>query len=253
MRTPPREIAAPTSGLPTAAPPAIDRTPDHYRAGAGLAVLGAVLLVVGTWLHPIHADPGNPTLAFAEYAAVSRAAWLSSHLTQLAGVAGMALAMVVLSRAVAPGTVWSRVTAACGAAAVAVAAVLQAVDGVALKAMVDLWSDGTTEERPVLFAAALAVRQVEVGLAGMSAILLAATTLGFGLVLLTAASGNKALAVLAIAAAGTAAVGATLMCLEGFSAGAMDVSLGSGGLGLLAMLAVAVWSWRRAAVPRRQP
>jgi hypothetical protein len=54
-----------------------------------------------------------------------------------------------------------------GAAGLATAALLQAVDGVALKATVDLWS-GAGEDRSSLFAAALAVRQVEIGLAPCS-------------------------------------------------------------------------------------
>jgi hypothetical protein len=84
-----------------------------------------------------------------------------------------------------PGTAWTRVTAACGAAGLPTAATLQAVDGVALKAMVDLWA-GAANDRSALFAAALAVRPVEIGLDALLALVLAATFLGFGVGLLTA-------------------------------------------------------------------
>ena len=63
-------------------------------------------------------------------------------------------------------------TAIFGTAGLAVAAVLQAVDGVALKAMVDLWT-GADEDRSSLFAGALAVRQIEIGLDALFALLLA--------------------------------------------------------------------------------
>jgi hypothetical protein len=218
---------------------------QHVRLAAWLASAGAVLLVAGTVLHPAQADPADAVAAFTEYAGVSRAAWVTSHLTQLAGVAGTTLAMVLLSRTVAgaAGSAWSRVTATSGAAALAAAAALQAVDGVALKAMVDAWSAAPAEEEAALFAAALAVRQVEIGLAGVSTLLLAVTTLGFGLVLI---AGSRVLGALALAAAATAGAGGVLLCLEGFSAGAMDVSLVSGVLGLLAVLAAVVWGARRA-------
>jgi hypothetical protein len=142
------------------------------------------------------------------------------------------------------------VTATSGAAALAAAAALQAVDGVAVKAMVDAWAAAPAEEEASLFAAALAVRQVEVGLAGVSTLLLAATTLGFALVLLAA---SRVLGALALAAAATAGAGGVLLCLEGFSAAAMDLSLVSGVLGLLTVLAVAVWSSRRATARYPEP
>src|SRR4051812_29920207 len=99
--------------------------------------------------------------AFAEYAADSRAAWVAAHLLQFGGITGMTLATVLLARAVAGprGSAWARVTTVCATAGLATAAVLQAVDGVALKAMVDPWS-GAGEDRP----AAVAARSIEIGL-----------------------------------------------------------------------------------------
>ena len=66
---------------------------------------------------------------------------------------------------------------------------LQAVDGVALKAMVDLWT-GADEDRSSLFAGALAVRQIEIGLDALFALLLALAFLAFGIGLLIAPSGS---------------------------------------------------------------
>src|SRR3954467_1314018 len=149
---------------PDEAPPDPAHARPPYRLVAALALLGAALLTVGTLLHPAHADPGSPAAAFAEYAGVSRGLWVAAHLLQPGGGAGPVLMIVLLARALdgTPGSAWARVTAVFGTAGLATAAVLQAVDGVALKAMVDLWS-GAGEDRAQLFAAALAVRQVEIG------------------------------------------------------------------------------------------
>jgi hypothetical protein len=216
------------------------------RLGAVLAVLGAGLLAAGTWLHPMHADAGVPAAAFAEYAAAGHVPWVAGHLLQFGGIAGMVLAVVLLSRTItgARESAWARVTTVAGAAGLATAATLQAVDGVALKAMVDLWS-GATEDRAALFSAALAVRQIEIGLDGLLALLLAVVFLGFGLALLSAPTGTRNLAVLALATAGAAAVNGVVLCLGGFSDVAMLATTASGLLGIATLLVAARWSWRR--------
>lgn len=217
------------------------------RLGAVLAVLGAGLLAAGTWLHPMHADPGVPAAAFAEYAAAGHVPWVAGHLLQFGGIAGMVLAVVLLSRTTtgARASAWARVTTVAGAAGLATAATLQAVDGVALKAMVDLWSEAT-EDRAALFSAALAVRQIEIGLDGLLALLLAVVFLGFGLALLSAPTGTRSLAVLALATAGAAAVNGVVLCLGGFSDVAMLATAASGLLGIATLLVAAPWSWRHA-------
>ena len=60
-------------------------TGSELKLGAVCAVLGAVVLFIGTSLHPMKADPNDPVEAFPEYAADEL--WVASHLTQLAGVA----------------------------------------------------------------------------------------------------------------------------------------------------------------------
>jgi hypothetical protein len=235
----------------TIAPPATQISGQPYRLTAVLALLGAGLLGVGTWLHPADADPGVPAAAFSEYAADGRAGWVTAHLLQFGGVASMTLAMVLLARAVAGpgGAAWARVTAACATAGFATAAVLQAVDGVALKAMVDLWSSAS-DDRPTLFAATLAVRQVEIGLDALLALVLAAAFLSLGVALLTAPARSRGLGGLALATAAAAAANGLVLALGGFSNTAMLATTASGLLGLAFLLTAAVWSWRRAATRR---
>ena len=91
-------------------------------------------------MHPSKADPNDAAAAFSEYA--ESQLWIASHLTQLLGVALIVCALIELSRLLGSGTArslaWIGATGAI--ASLAVAATLQAVDGIALKMMVDAWA-----------------------------------------------------------------------------------------------------------------
>jgi hypothetical protein len=220
----------------------------YFLHGAAYGVVGGLLLVVGTVLHPVPADVNDAAQAFASYAAVSRPSWVAAHLLPLAGITGMLLAMLLLARAVAADRIsllWARLTAAFGAAAVAVTATLQAVDGVALKAMVDLWASSTAADRSALFASAQAVRQIEIGLDGVFSLTLAATAAAFGMVLVRGTAAARVLAALAFFTAAAAAVSGVLFCLQGFSPAAMNAGMTSGGSGLILTTTAAIWAVRR--------
>jgi hypothetical protein len=229
--------------------PAGPRPP--YRFLTTLGLLGPVLLTAGTVLHPAHADPGSPAAAFAEYAGVSRGLWVAAHLLQLGGITALVLVVVLLAQLVdrTGRSAAARVTTVLGTAGLATAAVLQAVDGVALKAAVDLWS-GAEEGRSQLFAAALAVRQVEIGLDALFALLLAASLVTLGTSLSTAPGGSRGLGALALVTAGAAAANGATLALDGFSAATMLATTVSGALALLWLLLVAAWGWRRATTHR---
>ncbi len=118
-----------------------------------------LLLFVGTYLHPQGADPNQAVAAFTEYAADRL--WVASHLLQLAGVALMVGALLFLAQQLEAGSgrAWARIAAGGAIASLAVAAVLQAVDGIALKAMVDAWAAAPEAQKEGAFRAAFAVRQ----------------------------------------------------------------------------------------------
>src|SRR5260370_18756394 len=109
------------------------QTPPGSRIGPIAAVVGAVLLFVGTYLHPMNADPNVPLAAFAEYAASDN--WVAIHLMQLFGVVLIGASLVSLSRKMAdgPAAEWAALGAAGAIASVAIPAALQAYDRVALK------------------------------------------------------------------------------------------------------------------------
>lgn len=216
------------------------------RVGAGTGLIGVVLLVTGTAFHPVPPNSNDAATAFAAYAEVSRAAWLNAHLLALAGITGMVLAMVLLSLGLATTgreQLWARLTGVNGATAIAVTAVLQAVDGVALRAVIDLWFQASAADRPALHAAALAVRQVEIGLDAVFSLALALTTLTFGLTLWRRGRARRVLAVIALETSATSAAAGVLFGLQGFSPTAMNAGMTSGALGIILTLAAAGWAW----------
>jgi hypothetical protein len=92
---------------------------------------------------------------------------------QFAGVALLAVALAGLAATMERGrpSAWARVGVVGTAASVAAAAALQAVDGVALKAIVDRWAHASGDARARVFEAAFAVRQIEIGFASLLSLL----------------------------------------------------------------------------------
>jgi len=211
------------------------------------AISGALLLFVGTAFHPMQADPNRPLGAFSEYAADRH--WVASHLTQLAGVALMVAALVTLSRKMADGPAdWLATLAAAGAiASIATAAVLQAVDGVALKAMVNAWAAAPVQEKDALFQAAFAVRQIEIGLASITSLLFGVTAALYGSALLTDPRFPKWLGLSALLGGVPTAIAGVVIAYTGFSGLAMDINLWSSSLLLSWMVALGISVWSQSA------
>jgi len=68
-------------------------------------------------------------------------------------------------------------------ASVAVTSALQAVDGVALKVMVNSWAATPEPEKAALFRVAFGVRQIEIGLASIGSFLFGVTVSTYGIAL----------------------------------------------------------------------
>jgi hypothetical protein len=169
------------------------------KIGAILAIGGTMLLFTGSALHPMDADPADAVAAFTEYAADPM--WVASHLVQLAGIALMVAALLLLSQQLeaAGARVWPRLASGTAAAALAVSAALQAVDGIALKVMVDAWAAAPSAQKETAFYAAFAVRQVEIGLASVVSLMFGLTAALYGVALLGDRQYPKWLAALAFA------------------------------------------------------
>ena len=219
---------------------------NEHRIGAMCAVAGSLLLFLGTYLHPLEADPNEAAAAFSEYAADRL--WVASHLTQLAGVVVMVAALLCLTRQLeARGDAgWARVAAGGAIASLAVTAALQAVDGVALKIMVDTWAAAPAAQKDAAFYAAFAVRQVEIGLASMLSLLLGLTATVYGGALLIDYTYPRWLGGLAIGGGMPTMVAGIVMAYTGFSGLAMAINMPASALLLMWMLALGVSMWRLA-------
>ncbi len=222
-------------------------TQQHLaRIGAVAAMSGAVTLFVATLLHPTSADPNDPPAAFVEYAADRL--WVASHLGQFLGVAALGVALVALAATMEAGTpsAWARIGVVGTAASVATAAALQAVDGVALKAMVNRWMQASGEARARAFEGAFAVRQVEIGMASLLSVLFGLTVSAFGISMLLTRRFPTWLGWLGLLGGlGTLAAGIA-QAYTGFSALAMILSMPAGCVLLLWAIVVGVFLWRLA-------
>ena len=214
------------------------------RIGAVCALLGAVLLLVGTYLHPIQADPNDPVAAFSEYAGDQH--WVASHLTQLAGVALMVAALIAVSVQLEStgGAAVARIASGGAIASLAVAAALQAVDGIALKLMVDAWAAESSENN-ALFQATVAVRQVEIGLASVFSLLFGVTITVYGTAMWSRNQYPKWVSGIAVLGGVATVLAGIVMAYSGFSSLAMLVSMPAGGVLTVWMVALGVLLWRR--------
>jgi hypothetical protein len=218
---------------------------SESRIAATCAIAGSLLLVVGTYLHPMKADPNDAVAAFTEYAA--NHIWVASHLTQLVGVTLMVAALLVLAQQLGSviGLGLSRVAAGGAIASLAVTTVLQGVDGIALKVMVDAWAVAPAVQKEIAFHAAFAVRQVEIGLATMASLMFGITATVNGLALLLDRVYPKWLGALAIVGGMPMILAGIVMAYTGFSRLAMAINMSGSSFLLVWMLALGILMWRR--------
>ena len=202
-----------------------------------LPALGVALMLIGTFLHPMHADPAVPAGAFAEYA--QDRFWLAAHLVQFLGVAVLLICVLQLTGRLPRDGLVTALRAGTGTS-LALAAALQAVDGVALKQMVDLWAAADPPEKDALLAAATAVRAVEIGFAAMFGMVLGLSLALLGVVLMRFPVGKPILGTLGVVGGLTAAVGGVLIGLYGFAPAPMLLNMAAS-LFLLGWYLIVVW------------
>ena len=219
------------------------------RVVLGCTIAGSLLLSVGTYFHPVPADPNDPLMAFAEYAADRL--WIASHLAQLAGVTLILAALIVVTQLQAPlsSGLGYQLAGAGAVACLALVAALQAVDGIALKRAVNAWSTASAAEKQAAFYAAFAVRQIEVGLASTLSMLSGVTAILYGFAILSDDAFPNWVAGLGVLGGAATAVAGVLMAYEGFSDLEMVISMPASCILLLWMLIVGILTWRASAPP----
>lgn len=141
--------------------------------------------------------------------------------------------------------VWALFGAACALASLALAFALQAVDGVALKLMVDQWAQAEEPLRSQLFAATFGVRQIEAGLAALFGLGFSISLLLYAPALWLSRPAPRGLALGVLLAGGANLLAALLQGHDGFSERAMNWSMPASLLALLWFFWLAVWLWRQ--------
>ena len=197
----------------------------------------------------MNADPNDATAAFTEYAASKL--WIASHLTQFLGLALLAVALLALARTVDEGSsaAWAKVSVWGAAISVATGAALQAVDGVALKVMVDRWAAATGTDQAMIFEAAFAVRQIELGLASLWSLVFGLTVAVLGMALVLSARYAKWLGWWAVLGGLGISTAGIAFAYTGFSPLAMNISTPASIILLAWAIAVGVIMLRRSLVP----
>ena len=219
------------------------------RIGAVLFLLGLVVLVISTQLHPAHENPMDNPAVFREYAQSDL--WIAVHLGQFVGFLLVVGGLVALYFSLATRADAAAAVARFGlAAAVTTGAsftILQAVDGIALKRAVDTWASAPPDQQVAAFAAAEAIRWIEIGVNSLSFSLVGLTLVLYGIALALGGIYPRWLGWLAAAAGVAQVIRGVDTSYQGFVASITELI----GLALLALWAVimAVMMWRRSNSP----
>ena len=145
-----------------------------------LLVGGFLFFFVATQIHPHGSENDHPVI-FQRYADTD--GWIMIHFGQFAGVLATLGGFVVLYRMLSVRhevPVLARCAVGAVIATAGVWAVLQAIDGVALKHAVDSWAEASGAEKAVRFADAEVLRWSEWGLQAYFRLLLGLTFVLFG-------------------------------------------------------------------------
>jgi len=137
------------------------------RLSAALLLVGLVLTIAAQVPHPVGSSLANVD-AFTAYAATSVEFYAAIHLVQFTGEALLMLGLLVLFFGLNLSAGMARLVGMLGAvsagAALALSAVVTAVDAVALKQAIDAWASAPAAEKAARFASAEAIRWLEWGI-----------------------------------------------------------------------------------------
>jgi hypothetical protein len=144
--------------------------------------LGIIVLSVSEYFHPSRVDPMDNPAVFMEYAQSD--SWTTVHLGEYFGFLFLLGGLVALYHSVSAKPGMGAGLAPFGLAAAVTAAasftVLQAVDGIALKRAVDAWVSAPADQEVARFAAAEAIRWIEIGMNSLSYFLAGLTLFLYG-------------------------------------------------------------------------
>jgi hypothetical protein len=216
------------------------------RLSATLLFVGLLLYVLAGLFHPGREPANNHAAVFAEYA--SSGTWTAVHLGQFAGMAVVIAGLLALffalnARSGAAG--WAgRFGAVAAIVTLGLYGVLQAVDGVALKQVVDAWVSAPEAEKAARFASAEAIRWLEWGVRSYQSFMLGLSFALFGAVIVLTARTPPPIGYLMALSGLAYLVQGWVIGSEGFSAGNTALIL----LGYVFWLSWSIWlliiAWR---------
>ena len=138
------------------------------RAGAGLAIVGIVVIIVASRFHG-GTDPADLQTVLPEYAANPH--WKAAHLGQFIGFLCIAASLIILLRHLQKTS--DSVLALLGMTVVVIGAATfaanHAVDGVAIRYVAENWVSAPPEGKIAAMGLAQAVRHIEQGLSALVA------------------------------------------------------------------------------------
>ena len=225
---------------------AVDGGRRTWRLAASLLLAGILASIVAGVFHAESHDANDHVASFTAYA--GSGIWTAVHLGQFAGMALVCAGLVSLWAASAVqrhGLAWTgRFGALSAAAALALYAALQAVDGVALKQAVDAWAAAPEPEKGARFATAEGIRWLEWGMRSYHSFLLGTALVLLGIVVAAAHHVPRIIGLLMALAGAAYLVQGWIIGESGFS----DANSWPTLVGIAAIIAAGVWlaasAWR---------
>jgi hypothetical protein len=154
------------------------------RIGSITFLTGLAIFIISSAFHTSREDPTNHLRVFAEYA--NSPPWIAAHIGQFVGdITIFAGGFVALFRLLVQSesmtvSVLAWIGFAIAIIAASIFAILQAVDGIALKRAVDSWVVAPAEEKMAAFRVAEGIRWTEVGTNSIYRILQGTVAIVFG-------------------------------------------------------------------------
>jgi len=220
------------------------------RMGSIAFLAGLVIIIVSTLFHVSSEDLMDNPVVFAVYAESDT--WIAAHIGQFMGVMLVfAGGFVALFRLLIHS--WSSTGSALAWFGLVVAiitastyAILQAVDGIALKIAVDTWyaiPPQNVEEKSIAFRVAEGIRWTEIGINSYFRILQGAVGIIFGIAIAKSGLLSRWIGAIGIFAGAASIIGGVIVAYAGFSsvrAPVVDVSTFTS-FAWLAILGIFMW------------
>lgn len=190
------------------------------RTAAALIAIGILTAFIAGLVHPAKEDPSDHARVFLEYAESGR--WTVLHLAQFVGYAlsfaGLALLVGIVASGDAIGEVAGRLAVVLAGASIALYAVVQGIDAVALKFAVDRWAVAPSpQEAAIAFGMAEAVRWSEIGVNSTFRLLQGATYAATAITFVRLDRTFRILGIIGIAIATVVMVRGVAVAFTGFS------------------------------------